>query len=94
MSSTAVSTEQIMQVVRENRSSESNFETLLQQLDKATGLAQQSNNTALADDLQEVKEKYVAEYQKAKETGGSAWPEFENFVTQFERLMTNAAKDS
>ena len=87
-------TEEIMQVIRENRSSESNFPLLLQQLEKATVLAQQQNNTALAGDLQEVKETYAAEYQTAKENGGSAWPEFEKFVTQFERSLISAAKEN
>ncbi len=86
-------TEKSMQVVRENRSSESNFDRLLQELDEAIALAQNENNPALAENLQEVKEKQVAAYQKAKESGGTAWPEFEKFVTQFERLLTSAAKE-
>jgi hypothetical protein len=87
------STAEIMQTIRENRGSESNFDRLLQQLDKAIGFAQNENNKELAGDLQEIKEKYAAEYKKAKETGGSAWPEFENFVTQFERALTAKAKN-
>jgi hypothetical protein len=86
-------TEELMQVVRENRSSESNFHRLLQHLEKAIALAEKENNTALAKDLQEVEEKYAAAYQKAKESGGTSWPEFEKFVTQFERSLTGAAKD-
>lgn len=87
------STEEIMQTVRENRSSENNFSQLLQALEKATALAQQEGNTTFTEDLQEVKEKYVASYQKAKETGGTAWPEFEKFVTVFERALMSAKED-
>jgi hypothetical protein len=93
MSSTAFPTEEFMQRIRENRSSESNFELLVQQLEKATGVAQQANHTSLSADLQEVNEKYVAEYRKSKENGGTAWPEFEKFVTQFERVLMNAGKE-
>jgi hypothetical protein len=88
------SKEEIMQVIRENRSSESNFNTLLEQLEKATTWAQQENNSELATELHEVKEKYVPEYQKAKDNAGTAWPEFEKFVTQFERSLTKTAKSN
>jgi hypothetical protein len=86
-------TEEVMQIVRENRSSESNFDRLLQQLEKAILLAQKENNTVLAEDLQAVKVKQAATYQKAKETGGTAWPEYEKFVTQFEQSLTTAEKE-
>lgn len=82
-----------LQQIREHRSSESNFATLHQTLESATKAAEESNNTALVAELKEVKGKYAAEYQKAKETSGSAWPEFEKFVTQFERALTSAKKE-
>lgn len=91
MSATPFPAEEIMQTIREHRSSESNFDKLCQELEKAIVAAE--TNTSLVSDLQEVKEKYAAEYQKAKETGGSAWPEFEKFVTQFERTLTSANKE-
>lgn len=81
--------EKWLQIIRDNRSSESNFETLYQTL-QATIKATAANNKILADELKEVDEKYAAAYQQAKTTGGSAWPEFENFVTQFERALTAA----
>jgi hypothetical protein len=84
------SPDDFLQRIREQRSSESNFEGLYQTLVSATKAAEDSNNTALAAELKEVNEKYAAEYQKVKETGGSAWPEFEKFVTQFERALTSA----
>lgn len=82
-----------MRIVREHRSSESNFTTLHQTLLSAQKAATESNNTTLADELNEVEEKYVATYTKARETGGTAWPEFEKFVTEFERALTGARKD-
>ncbi len=81
-----------LQVIREQRSSESNFESLYQLLGEATTWAQQDQQSALADELQEIEEKYVAPYKKAKEAGGTAWPEFEKFITQFERALTAANK--
>lgn len=90
MATTSLPIDKIMQTIRENRSSESNFATLQQQLDTSIASAQQTGNSGLLADLQEVKEKYVSEYQKAKTSGGTAWPEFEKFVTQFERALTGA----
>ena len=86
----APSPDEYLQIIRENRSSESNFETIYQTLQSAIETAKQSNDNELANELSEVDEKYAAEYNKAKETGGTAWPEFEKFVTQFERALTNS----
>lgn len=93
MSTTTVPAEEIMQTIREHRSSENNFETLYQELNKTIELSKRADNTTLAESLVEIKEKQVAEYQKAKETGSTAWPEFEKFVTQFERALTTAMKN-
>ncbi len=83
-----------MATVREARSSESNFERIVQELEKAKILAQREGNPHLSDELQEVADKYATEYRKAKETRSTAWPEFENFVTQFERALTSAERGS
>ena len=90
MSAASVPVEQIMQTIRENRSSESNFAILQHELEKTIAAARQAGNNELSADLQDVKEKYAVEYEKSKETGGTAWPEFEKFVTQFERALSNA----
>lgn len=86
--------QQYLEKIQEHRSSEGNFETLCTLLNEAVHAAQQESNTALAHELQEVDEKYVAAYKKARETSGSAWPEFEKFVAQFERALTEAKKES
>lgn len=90
---TTQSPDEWLRLIRENRSSESNFETLQQTLQAAIQAAEGSRNSSLATELKEVNEKYAAEYNKAKETGGSAWPEFEKFVTAFERALTNAKNE-
>jgi hypothetical protein len=90
----AQSTDEYLHLIREQRSSESNFDTLYQTLQAATKAAEENNDTALAGELKEADEKYAAEYKKAKESGGSAWPEFEKFVTQLERALTDARKDN
>lgn len=86
------STESLQQTVRDNRSSENNFTVLLQVLEKGLASAEAAGNHVLAKDLQEVKEKYATAYQKATETGGNSWPEFEKFVTELERALMNAKK--
>ena len=45
-------------------------------------------------DVPEVKEKLIPPYQKARETGGSAWPEFEKFVSEFEKTVTEAIREN
>lgn len=86
-------TDEWLQRLREQRSSENNFESIRQTLQEATQTAQKEGNDTLAGSLKEVDEKYANAYEKAKETGGTAWPEFEKFVAQFERILTNSNKD-
>ena len=93
MSSTNLPIDQIMQTIRDNRSSESNFATLQQELDNTISTAQLSGESELIAELQEIKEKYVSEYENAKASGGTAWPAYEKFVTQFERVLTGAKKE-
>ena len=93
MTAEEINTEEILQAIRDNRSSEANFDRLLEFLEKALASSQKNQHKALATDLQNVKEKYAAAYRQAKEAGGTAWPEFENFVTQFERSLTEPVKD-
>lgn len=83
----------ILQTIRDNRSSESNFTTLQQELDNTITAAKQTGDSGLITDLQEIKEKYVSEYENARSTGGTAWPAYEKFVTQFERVLIGARKD-
>ena len=90
MATASLPVEQIMQTLRENRSSESNFSTLKKELDNTISAAQQAGNHNLSADLEEIREKYVSEYEKAIEVGGTAWPAFEKFVTQFERALADA----
>ena len=74
--------------IREHRGNEGNFEKLYNKLEAEI----EDNPTAekYVGSLQEIKEKAVPEYKKAKETKGTAWPEFEKFVTEFERAIVNA----
>lgn len=86
-------TEELMQTIREQRSNEGHFESLSQTLKAAIKTAEEKQDNTLLNRLKEVDEKYAPEYEKAKEAGGTAWPEFEKFVTQFERALTTAEKE-
>jgi len=88
---TQQSPDALLQFIREHRSSEGNFDKISKELETYIRTAQEENNTALAEKLQEVKEKYGDTYTKAKETSGSAWPEFEKFITQLELVLTNGS---
>lgn len=80
----------LLQFIRKHRSSEGNFASILQAVNQEIESVQ-PNNPALAQTLEEVKEKYAEPYTKAKETGGSAWPEFEKLVTQLELALTSGS---
>ena len=77
--------EGLKQFIRDHRNSESNFDLLLNKLDEEI----KNGNTDLGykQALQEIKTKQASEYSQAKQTGGSAWPEFENFVSAFEKSL-------
>jgi hypothetical protein len=86
--------EELAAFIRANRAAESNFEILLQKLTEACnaeategGDAAQNGYLSL---LQEVRDKYAKTYRQSKEKGTSAWPEFENFVTHFEKGVMGA----
>ena len=62
--------------VHEHRSNEANFEKLVTKLNEANALP---NREAINEKAEE--------YRKAKEVGGSAWPEFEKFITEIEKTL-------
>jgi hypothetical protein len=74
--------------IREARSNESHFEALAALVEsecRAAGI-----DPAYRRELEEINEKEVAVYRQAKETGGSAWPEYEHFVSRFEKAVLAA----
>lgn len=70
--------------IREHRSNEANFGKLAAKLDEV--LDDSAQDVAVHAAFAAVKE-YAGTYQEARERSGSAWPEFEQFVTQFERAL-------
>ena len=87
--------EDFLQFIRERRSDESHFGELNNKLDEVISTLSNldNGNTAFVDRLKEVKEKQATEYMQAKENGGTAWPEFEKFITQLETSATAELKD-
>jgi hypothetical protein len=83
--------QELAQFIREHRSSEGHFETLYNRLKAEQQTVQKSTaEQDYATNLTEALEKHAATYQQHKETGGSAWPEFENFVSHFEKSVMDA----
>lgn len=81
--------EEIAAFIREHRSKEENFEKLLARLDEAEHEVTNGTFKSAVDPIRTKAE----EYEKAKETGGTAWPEFEKFVTGFEKSITEALRE-
>ena len=78
--------DEVLQFTKAHRSNEANFEKLLSKLEEEAGNAENSQQYTKA--LQEIKVKQAEEYRQAKATAGTAWPEFENFISAFEKAIT------
>lgn len=78
--------EELKHFIRDHRNSEGNFELLIRKLDDELK-NNHNDNIAYKEALQEIKTKQVEEYSIAKSKGGSTWPEFENFVSAFEKAL-------
>lgn len=78
--------ENVAAFIREHRSNESNFKILQQKLEEETGAGDEN----YASQLKEIKEKNIEEYTKARENGGTTWPEFEKFISAFEKAVLEA----
>lgn len=83
--------EELTAFLRECRSNESNFETLHDKLEAETANKDLDEDYRLNLDAAKAK---AEAYRQAKETGGTAWPEFEKFVSDFERAVTEALKSA
>jgi hypothetical protein len=86
--------EELAAFIRAHRSAESNFEILFQKLTEACNAEAAEGGEAAQNGylnlLQEARDKYAETYRQSKEKGTSAWPEFENSVTHFEKGVTGA----
>ena len=80
--------EEVAAFIREHRSNEANFEKLYAKLTTETDAADADENYRKC--LLEVKEKTAEAYKVAKENGGTTWPEFEKFVSGFEKAVMEA----
>ncbi|RYF81525.1 MAG: hypothetical protein EON98_12255 [Chitinophagaceae bacterium] len=81
--------EDLAAFIRENRSSEGNFEKLLAKMEDAA--TDNETKEVLKITLEDIRTK-ADEYRKAKETGSMAWPEFEKFVSEFEKAVMEARR--
>ncbi len=69
---------------REHRSNEANYGAICQEMERAV-----KEDPALKSDWEDIRDKQGKTYEQAKEaSGGSAWPEFEQFVSAIERKLT------
>jgi hypothetical protein len=86
--------ESLSTFIRAHRGAENHFEALFQKLTEVCDAEQAEAGNAAQNEylhaLLETKDKYAAAYRQGREKSGSAWPEFENFVTHFEKGVTGA----
>lgn len=76
--------QQLLTFLREHRGNEANFK----QINEAVATSISNGVPA----LQEVQDKYAEAYTTAREQGGSAWPEFERYVSELEKCLVAVDK--
>lgn len=76
----------ILAFIRQHRGDESHFTVLHNRL-----LGDESADDSTLQPLKEEGEKLADVYKNAKEKSGTAWPEFENFVSFYEKSLTSQA---
>jgi len=74
--------EDLSSFIRENRSNEANFDTLYAKLIELSN-SESKNSLVNFEDIMAKAETY----KQAKEYTGTAWPEFEKFVSAFEKAV-------
>ena len=80
--------------IKEKRSNEVHFEQIYEKLNKEYTYGEKNViDDAYYKAIAEVKEKYAEEYTTSKEKTGNAWPEFEKFVSSFEKAVTKALNE-
>ena len=84
--------EELAAFIREHRNNEANFETIYARLEKESGSGQGGEDYQSA--LAAIKDKQGETYRNMKEKTGSAWPEFENFVNQFEQQVMEVLREA
>lgn len=83
--------DELAEFIREHRSSEGNFDKLYAKLNEEAN--SNNNDGEYSTSLSEIQDNLLPAYQAAKETGGTAWPEFEKFVTAFEKAVTAVKRE-
>lgn len=86
----ATKQEDLLEFIKEHRSNEANFPAIHQKLEGA--LQEATPGSAYHNALTDVKQKHLPTYLKAKESGSPSWPEFENFVAEFERSVVDTIR--
>ena len=86
--------EEVKAFIHEHRSNEGNFQKLHTKLEEECRWAEgQEGLSSYAETLSEVRDKTAEAYRQNREASGSAWPEFEKYVTGFEKAVTLAMKE-
>jgi hypothetical protein len=82
-----------MDFIKEHRGDERHFEKIYNKLNETILEKDKQTEADYLNSLNEVKEKQAEAYKQAREKTGSAWPEFEKFVTELERAITASIKE-
>lgn len=88
MEQTTEQLEQLMAFIREHRSNEQNFQLLHSRMEEELALKDSdSRSENYLSSLSDLREKQANDYQQQKKIGGTAWSEYEKFVSEFERII-------
>lgn len=88
--------QELHEFIREHRGNEVHFDKLYarmtEELKSKEHIAEEKRLDNYLQNLGEIKEKEAHVYKQNKEKGMSAWPEFEKFITAFEKTVLDALK--
>lgn len=77
--------QELLAFLREHRGNEVNFSVINKHFSELL----QSEGGSHHEAIKEVQDKYATAYTTAREQGGSAWPEFERYVSELEKCLIN-----
>ena len=78
--------QEVLEFLKEHRSNEGNFEKIYAKLEEEAGAG---GPGPYVEELRELKDKQAETYRQHKAEASTAWPEFEKFVSGFEKAITS-----
>ena len=84
--------EELLAFIRQHRSNDANIDKLRAKLNEEIEASAHHHEYVQA--LRDIKEKQIEEFHQSRKEGSTTWPEYEKFVSAFERAITEALRSA